>query len=186
MTTMPHVTINFSGAVTDRQSFLDGGRTSAIEAEDQPSAGWRMGLNLRWPVETEEVNEGDLTLVDPLGAELYATLTAGTVAEITDEEGNADAAQIDLRFEVTGGDGGYAGAAGAVHVTGTLAGQGAGTGGSFEGEAGEVALLTAEIAVEGAGEVWQHPPTENIPTGTPQRYQEPGGDEPGTTKEPER
>ena len=174
---MPNLTVHFDGAVVDRQSFLDGARTFTIEAEDKPSTGWRMNLSFHWDVEHESVDEGDLALVDPVGAELFAALAEGSAAEITDAEGNAGAAQIDLRFQVSGGEGGYVGATGTVRITGTLAGQGAGTGGSFEGEPGEAAMLTAEIAVEGgeSGAVWEQRPAENIPTGTPQRYQEPGG-----------
>ncbi len=172
---MNYQTINFAGAVTDRQSFLDGGRLFTIEAEEQPSAGWRLAMTFRWPVTSEAVDEGELTLVDPIGAELYATLTGGTAAEITDEEGNVGAGQIDLTFDVTGGEGGYAEATGTVSVTGTIAGEGEGTGGSMEGEPGEGALLTAQLAVEGEdpARVWRAAPTEDIPTGTPERFQEP-------------
>ena len=173
---MPQVTVNFSGAVTDRQGFLDGARVFRIEAEDQPSTGWRLALSFRWPVETESVDEGEITMTDPLGGEFFGTLAEGSAAEITDEDGVPAAAQLDLRFEVTGGEGGYSDASGAVRVNGTLAGQGSGTGGSFEGDPGEAALLTAEIAVESEGVTWDRSPTENIPTGTPQRYQEPRGE----------
>ena len=174
---MPRFSINFSGAITDRESLLNGSRTYRIEAEDQPNAGWRLAMSFRWPVESEAVDEGDLTLVDPVGAELYGTLSGGTAAEITDQDGTAEAGQIDLQFDVTGGEGGYAAATGLIRVHGTIAGEGGGTGGSFEGEPGEAALLTVDLDVQGEyeGQVWQHPPTENIPTGTPQRYQEPGG-----------
>lgn len=171
---MQHQSINFAGVVVDRQSFLDGARTFTIEAESQPATGWRLTLSFHWDVEGEAVDEGDLTLVDPIGAELYATLTRGTAAEITDAEGDVGAAQLDLTFDVTGGEGGYVSAAGAVSVTGTLAGQGSGTGGSMEGAPLEVAQITVQIDVDGEqrGAVWQAPPEANIPTGTPRRYQE--------------
>lgn len=171
---MEPLTINFAGVIADHQRFLDGARSYTIEAENQPATGWRMALSFRWDVEDDAVDEGDLTLVDPVGAELYGTLTAGTAAEITDAGGDANAAQLDLTFEVTGGEGGYASAAGTVSVTGTIAGEGPGTGGSFEGEG---ALLTARISVSGAeeGRVWGRAPEADIPTGTPRRDGEPRG-----------
>lgn len=158
---MLRIQISFAGVIAERQSFLDGARQFTIEAEDQPPMGWRMTLALRWPLETEQVEEGDLTLIDPTGAELSGSLIEGHAAEITDEDGNVNAARVDLRYEVTGGEGGYANAAGSVHVYGTIAGEGEGTGGSFEGEG---ALLTAELDIEGEGDVWRAAPTANIPT----------------------
>jgi hypothetical protein len=158
---MLRVKVNFAGVITDRQSFLDGGRVYTIEAEDQPSIGWRMMLTMRWPMESGEVEEGDLSVTEPGGAELLGTLAGGTAEEITDEDGNPNAARLDLRFDVTGGEAGFAGASGSVLVHGTIAGEGEGTGGSFEGEG---ALLTAELDIDGEGDVWRHPPAEHIPS----------------------
>lgn len=158
---MLRMQINFAGVIAERQSFLDGARQFTIEGEDQPSVGWRMTLALRWPLETEQVEEGDLMLIDPSGAELSGSLMQGDAAEITDEDGNVNAARVDLHFDVSGGDGGYANAAGRVRVHGTIAGEGQGTGGSFEGEG---ALLTAELEIDGEGDVWRASPAAHIPT----------------------
>lgn len=174
---MRHLSINFTGVVTDRESLLNGRRNWVIEGEQQPSSGWRLSLSFQWPVQTEHVDEGDLTLIDPVDAELYAALTGGRASEVTDEEGNVNAGNIDLAFEVTGGEGGYADATGTARVTGTIAGEGPGSGGSYASEDGRGVILTVELAIEGEDDarVWDHAPTENIPTGTPQRFQEPRG-----------
>jgi hypothetical protein len=145
------LTITFAGAIADQQRFLDGARVYTVEAEDQPATGWRLSLALRRPMVTERVEEGDLTLVEPGGGELSATLVEGTAAEIADEDGVVNAARIDLRFEVSGGEGGFAGAAGSVRVHGTISGEGEGAGVTYEGEG---ALLTADLEVEGASGVW--------------------------------
>lgn len=153
--------VNFAGAIADRQGYLDGARVYTIEGEGQPATGWRLALTVRWPIASERVEEGDLSLVEPGGAELTASLVTGAAAEITDEDGNVNAARLDLRFEVTGGEGGFAGATGTVRVHGTVAGEGEGTGGSFEGEG---ILLTAELDITGEGDVWRHPPERRIPS----------------------
>jgi hypothetical protein len=157
---MLRMQINFAGVIAERQSFLDGARQFTIEAEDQPSLGWRMTLAVRWPLESERVEEGDLTLTDPSGSELSGSLMEGSAAEITDEDGNVNAARVDLQYEVSGGEGGYANATGRVRVHGTIAGEGEGTGGTFEGEG---ALLTAELDVDNEGDVWRAAPTARIP-----------------------
>jgi hypothetical protein len=165
--------INFAAVIVEQETMLNGARTYTMEGEDQPSAGWRLTLTFRWPVQSESVDEGDLTLTDPTGAVISGGLAEGTAEEITDADGSVNAARIDLHFEFSGGDGAYASATGSARVSGTLAGQGEGTGGTYEGEG---ALLTAEIALDGVEEAaWQHPPEQSIPTGTPQRYKEPGG-----------
>ena len=172
------MSVNFSGVISERQSFLDGARTLTIDAEDQSSLGWRLSFSFRRPRGTEAVDEGELALVDPLGAELIGTLNSGTAAEATDEDGVVEAEQLDLLFDVTYGEGGYAAASGTLRVTGTIAGQGSGTGGSFEGAAGEGIMLTVEMDVSGAGAVWQAPSEQEIPTGVPRRDQQPDGDAP--------
>ncbi len=147
---MAHTSINLTGALTDRESLVNGSRTYRVEGEDNSGAGWRLVMSFRWPVQSEAVDEGDVTVVDPAGGELYGTLSDGTAAELTDQDGEVEAARIDLQFDVTGGDGSYASASGRIHVTGTIAGQGGGTGGSFEGEPGEASMLTADLDIEGA------------------------------------
>lgn len=160
---------NFAGAIADRQSFLDGARQFTIEGEDQPPTGWRLSLAFRWPVQSEVVTEGDLTLTEPRGSVLLGTLSAGTAAEITDADGTVNAGQFDLTFDVTGGEGGFAEASGSVHVIGTLAGEGEGTGGSYEGEG---VLLTVEMSIDGAEGIWNAPPEVTAPTPTPERTTE--------------
>jgi hypothetical protein len=170
---MQPLTIPFAGVITDRQSFLDGARVFTIEAEDQPSTGRRLTFSFRWPINREAVEEGDLSYLDASGAELFASLADGTAAEITDEHGEVNAGEIDLHFDVTGGEGSLANATGRASVTGTIAGQGAGTGGSFEGEG---VLLTLQLSLSGVSDdALTAAPEAHIPTGSPRRYQEPGG-----------
>jgi hypothetical protein len=161
---MQALNVTFVGAIVERQSFLDGSRVFTIEGEDQPSLGWRVSLTFRWPVAAEDVDEGDLTLVLPDGGEIYGSLTGGTAAEVTDELGETNAARFELDFGVTGGDGPYARVSGRLHVRGTIAGEGAGTAGSFEGEG---VLLTVEMWLEGAPDLSRFHSTTAIPTSRP-------------------
>jgi hypothetical protein len=160
---MPRVTINFAGIIAARGGSVAVGQTLALTAESQPSTGWRLELQCRWGHPPETVTEGRLSLTDPSGAVVEGRLERGTIARVTDGDGITQAEQLDLQVAVTGGVGGYAEAHGTIHLTGTIAGEGSGTGGSLEGEDG--VLLTAELDVEATGEVWEHPPTEPIPTG---------------------
>jgi hypothetical protein len=161
---MQALSVNFAGVIVDRQSFLDGSRVFTIEAEDRPSQGWRLMLTFRWPVVSEDVDEGDLTLVVPDGGEIYGTLAGGTATEITNEVEESTAARFDLDFAVSGGDGPYEQVSGRLRVTGTIAGEGVGTGGSLEGEG---ALITVEMWLEGAPDLSRFRPTAAIPTGQP-------------------
>jgi hypothetical protein len=160
---MPRININFAGIIAERGGSVAAGQTLALTAEAQPSTGWRMELRCRWGNPPETVTAGRLSLTDPSGAVAEGRLERGTIVRVTDGDGITQAEQLDLHVAVTGGAGGYAGARGTVHLTGTIAGEGGGTGGSFEGDDG--VLLTAELDVDAAGEVWEHPPTEPIPTG---------------------
>lgn len=161
---MQALSVNFTGVIVDRQSFLDGSRVFTIDAEGQPSLGWRLTLTFRWPVVSEDVDEGDLTLFVPDGGEIYGTLAGGTAAEITDEMGESAAARFDLDFAVSGGDGLYEQASGRLWVTGTITGEGTGTGGSLEGEG---VLMTVEMWLEGVPDLSRFRPTATIPTGQP-------------------
>lgn len=152
--------VNFAAVIVDRQGFLDGGRTYVLEGEGQPSQGWRIMCSVRWPMTSEQVREGDLMLVMPGGDELYGTLQSGTAAEITDDDGLVAAARLDLRFAITAGEGTLAAATGAALVTGTIAGEGEGTGGTFEGEG---ALLTVHLELEGVPDLTPHRPEAQIP-----------------------
>ena len=119
------ITLEFAGAVVDEQAYLDGTREYAIEAESEGSADaaapWRLTLTFRWPKEEDAaLEEGDLTLIDPTGSDLYAALRAGTAASVFDEETGAEAVQLDLRFEVNSGEGSLAAGSGVVHLAGTL------------------------------------------------------------------
>jgi hypothetical protein len=159
---MVHLSINVAAVITDRQSFLDGARLYTIEGEAQPATGWRMSLSLRWPMATERIEEADLALIEPGGAELSAALASGTAEEITDEDGVVGAVRLDLRFEARGGTAGFTDASGSVHVRGTIAGEGEATGGTFEGEG---ALLTVDLDIQGESGVWSRSPAQRIPTG---------------------
>lgn len=159
---MQALSINFAGVVVERQSFLDGSRVFTIEGADQPALGWRVSLTFRWPVASEAVDEGDLTLVLPDGGEIYGSLSGGTAAEITDEMGEANAARFDLDFTVTGGEGAYDLASGRLRMTGTIAGEGAASDGALEGEG---VLMTVDMWLEGTPDLsrFRPAPTEREP-----------------------
>jgi hypothetical protein len=161
---MQTLSVDFAGLIVDRQSFLDGSRIFTIEGEDQPSVGWRLSLTFRWPVASEDVDEGDLTLVLPDGGEIYGSLIGGRAAEITEELGDTNAARFDLDFGVTGGDGPYERVSGRLHVTGAIAGGGVGADIPL---ADEGVLLTVEMWLEGAPDLSRFRPTAEIPTGQP-------------------
>ncbi len=179
---MQALSVNFAGVIVERQSFLDGSRVFTIEGEDQPSLGWRISLTFRWPVASETVDEGDLTLIVPDGGEMYGSLEGGTAAEITDELGEANAARFDLDFATAGGEGPYESVSGRLRVTGTIAGEGAGTGGSLEGEG---VLMTVEMWLEGVPDLSRFRPTAGIPTGQPAPETERTGRQHPESSEPE-
>lgn len=171
---MQPISINFAAIIADRQSFLDGARSFTLDGEDQPSTGRRLSMSIRWPVQGEEVDEGDLTIIEGTGDELYGTLSGGRASEVTDQDGNVGAANLDLLFDITGGEGQFSGATGTVRLAGTIAGEGDAAGGTYSGEG---AILTAEISMAGSAAA-PHKPTQAIPTGTPVTYQEPAIDAP--------
>ena len=113
----------FAGVITDQQTFLDGTREFALAAATEDGSNWQLTLTFRWPKDAAGgPDEGDLTLVDASGGELFATLATGVARESTDDDLGADLIRIDLSFTVASAEGTLAGSPGAVRVTGTLIG----------------------------------------------------------------
>ena len=134
-------TIEFSAAsVAER-----GGRTLVLRGESTP-VGWRLELRLDLDG-AESADDGTLSLTTPAGATVTATLEGGRFSPVTDGDGQIAAAQFDLTFVASDDSDAAALPAGTIRVNGTLAGEGAASGGSYTGQG---ALLTVAFGHDGA------------------------------------
>jgi len=129
--------LEFECELTEEQALLDGTREVLIEGAaqvDDDPVPWLLSLGCRRPKEdAKPLDEGDLSLTAPDGAVLFATLDTGTITEAFSDEVADTATVLNLRFNVSSGEGRYTTALGNVVVRGVLA-----------GNAGQ---LTVEIAV---------------------------------------
>ena len=112
--------IQFRGDVVERQELLNGTETVTIDGSSVDSAsgdGWTIVCSFSWNLGIlEHPSEGDLTLSDGMGNELFCSLATTRVRET--DLGHA----FDLGFEIDGGAGRFADAAGEVALAGTLTG----------------------------------------------------------------
>ena len=112
--------IDVAGDVVDWQTLLSGLQIATLEGAS-PDGAWTLSGSCSWNVRAgPDAAEGDLTLVRGDGAELFATLAAGTVVEIS--SGAADAAGYDARLEfaIDGGAGDFDGVTGSIFAEGRL------------------------------------------------------------------
>ena len=118
---MPHerLEIDIEGDVAERADLLNGSQSVTLAGADATQR-WTAVLSFSWNVGlVDDLGEGDLTLTRDDGSELFATLASAQVHDAP--EGDADHA-FALNYDVDGGDGAYADAAGSATVVGTLAG----------------------------------------------------------------
>jgi hypothetical protein len=116
--------IEAAGDVVEWQTLLSGMQIATLEGASLDGA-WMLSGSCSWNARTgREAAEGDLTLSRDDGAELFATLAAGTIVELASDA--SDAADYDARLEFTidGGAGDFDAATGSMTVTGKLSREG--------------------------------------------------------------
>ena len=108
----------FAGDIVERQELLNGAQTVTLEGATADGlwtlsavVGWNIGLR-------ENTGEGDITLARSDGAEIYGTLARGDVIE-ADETDDATH-RLRLEYDVDGGAGEFASAAGSIVAEGSL------------------------------------------------------------------
>jgi hypothetical protein len=111
--------IEFTGDVVDRQELLNGTQSVDIEAADA-SGEWSLSGSFSWNRGLIDfAGEGDLTLTRHDGAEIFGTLTRALLTDAA--EGDVDAqSAFTIDYEIDGGTGAFAGAAGSAHAQGVL------------------------------------------------------------------
>jgi hypothetical protein len=113
--------IDVAGEVVERQELLNGTQSVTLEGTSA-DGGWTATAALSWNLGLVDfAGEGDLTLVRRDGTEIFATLTAARVAEPTADDPDADHA-FAASYDIDGGAGRFAEAAGSAEAAGTLAG----------------------------------------------------------------
>jgi hypothetical protein len=140
--------INFEGssAVEPEGS---GGRLVSLQGSGGPPEStdqWQLSLQSR--PESAERRRAALAIVGPLGDRINALSDGEALDAITDASGSVEGNRVDLRFNVTGGTGGFAGASGDVRLHGTLLPQGF--------------FLTADLDLEVRDGAWRPPDARPI------------------------
>lgn len=116
--------IDITGDVVDWQTLLSGMQVATLEGASVGGT-WALSGSCSWSVRSgPDAREGDLTLSRGDGAELFATLAAGTVVEAPSEAADAAGYNARLEFTIDGGAGEFEGAGGSVKVTGHLSREG--------------------------------------------------------------
>ncbi len=110
----------FTGDIVERQELLNGAETATLEGATADGA-WTLSAVVTWNIGLEaNTGEGDITLARVDGAEIYGTLASGDVAEAAEAD---DASHnVRLEYDVDGGAGDFALAAGRITAEGTLTG----------------------------------------------------------------
>ena len=117
---MNAIKIDIACDIVEWQTLLSGMQLATFTGATADGA-WTLSGSCSWnPRYGAEASEGDLVLSRSDGAELFATLAAGTIVELPSDA--ADAAGYDARLEfiVDGGDGVFDDATGSIRVEGRL------------------------------------------------------------------
>lgn len=107
-----------SGDVVERQELLNG--TQIVTLEGRSADGkWEMTGLLAWSMRSGEALEGDITLSEQGGAEIFATLVSGAVADAGEGSGAHD---FRLDYEIDGGSAAFSEASGSIVGMGAVEG----------------------------------------------------------------
>ncbi len=114
------IEIDFAGEIVERQELLNGTETVSLEGESGDGR-WAMSGLVTWNIGlVSNAGEGDITLSRDDGGEIFGTLVRGDVVDAAD--GQDDAAHtMKLEYEIDGGAGAFASAAGTCEAVGSLA-----------------------------------------------------------------
>jgi hypothetical protein len=114
------IRIEIVGDIVERQELLNGTESVTIEGTD-PAGEWTLVGSFSWNLGlVDYAGEGDLTLTRADG-ELFATLTQASVSAESTGDDTADHSFVTV-YEIDGGAGAFADAAGVAGGRGTLAG----------------------------------------------------------------
>ena len=103
------ITIEASGDVAERSELLNGTESVALEGSGD---GWTVSVLASWSIGlVEYAGEGDITLARDDGAIIAAVTQAAL------RTGDDGAEELRVRYEIDGGEGRFADAAGSIEAT---------------------------------------------------------------------
>jgi hypothetical protein len=109
--------VEISGDIVDRQELLNGTRSVDLEGTSDDGS-WRLSGSFSWNLGLLDfAGEGDVTLVDRDGDEIFGTLRNARVEESTLDTGGQ---RFDLEYEIDGGSGLFSAARGSARARGSL------------------------------------------------------------------
>ena len=115
-----NLTIDIAGDVVEWQKLLNGVQTVTLAGTSADGA-WALTGACAWDVRAgSSAEEGDVALTRSDGAELFATLTGGTVVETAGIDIDAADYAMTLEFDIDGGSGPFEGVAGTLRAVGRL------------------------------------------------------------------
>ena len=116
--------IAVTGDVVEWQTLLSGMQIATLEGATGDGA-WTLSGSCSWNVRSgPDASEGDLTLSRDDGAELFATIAAGTVSELPSDTPDAAGYDAHLDFAIDGGAAAFEATTGSIHVSGHLSREG--------------------------------------------------------------
>ncbi|MGI8553302.1 MAG: hypothetical protein ACR2PL_21325 [Dehalococcoidia bacterium] len=116
---MTPFTLDIACQISEDQRLLNGSRVLELEGT---AGGYSLTLALVQPKEPEApIVEGDLSLTGSEG-ELFASIESGRISAVVDDISGIELEALDLRLQIEGGEGAYAGTQGTVRLLGVLAG----------------------------------------------------------------
>lgn len=114
------IAIDFSGDIVERQELLNGTETVSLEAESGDGR-WAMSALVTWNIGlVSNAGEGDIALLQDDGGEIFGTLVRGDIVDAADGQDDATHT-MKLEYEIDGGTGAFASAAGTCEAVGSLA-----------------------------------------------------------------